>query len=277
MQPIEQNILELLEAGESLVLATVSSHTGSTPRTAGARMVVRADGTIIGTIGGGLVEAKTIQAAEEIFSNGQTRELNFDLSRKDVARDMDLICGGKTRIRLEYLSPDKETIRIFREQSERLQASRKSLYLFGAGHVAQQTAALANLVDFRVKVLDDREEFANRDRFPEAEEIRVLDSFSRALEGLAIDANSFLLILTRGHSFDRTVLAQALCTTAGYIGMIGSKNKRNTIYASLLEEGFTRNDLARVYCPVGLEIKAETPAEIGLSIVAQLVAIRAQG
>lgn len=275
MQPIEQNILELLEAGEGLVLATISSHAGSTPRTSGTRMVIRDDGSIIGTIGGGLVEAKTIQAAKEIFSTGHTRELDFDLSRRDVAQGMDLICGGKTRIRLEYISPNKDSIRMFREQSEKLRASGKTLYLFGAGHVAQQTAVLANMVDFRVHVLDDREEFANRERFPEAEEVRVLDSFASALDGLAIDANSFLLILTRGHSFDRTVLAQALSTPAGYIGMIGSKNKRNTVYASLQEEGFTQADLARVFCPVGLEIGAETPAEIGLSIVSQLVAVRA--
>ncbi|MCF8040197.1 MAG: XdhC/CoxI family protein [Desulfohalobiaceae bacterium] len=275
MQPIEQNILELLEAGEGLVLATISSHAGSTPRTSGTRMVIRADGSIIGTIGGGLVEAKTIQAAKEIFSTGHTRELDFDLSRRDVAQGMDLICGGKTSIRLEYISPSKNSRGRFREESEKLRASGKTLYLFGAGHVAQQTAVLANMVDFRVHVLDDREEFANRERFPEAEEVRVLDSFTSALDSLAIDANSFLLILTRGHSFDRTVLAQALSTPAGYIGMIGSKNKRNTIYSSLLEDGFTQADLARVFCPVGLEIGAETPAEIGLSIVAQLVAVRA--
>lgn len=275
MQSIEERIIALLEAGEDIVLATISSHTGSTPRTSGTQMVVRADGSIIGTIGGGLVEAETIQAAGELFASRETRELDFDLSGKNVAQGMDLICGGKARIRLEYFAPDNKSITMFRKLSDQMRAAQKTLYLFGAGHVAQQTAKLASMVDFRPVVLDDREAFANRKRFPEAEEIRVLASFETALEGLAIDQNSFLIILTRGHSFDRTVLAQALRTPAGYIGMIGSKNKRNTIYASLLEEGYTRDDLARVFCPVGLPIKAETPAEIGLSIVAQLVAVRA--
>jgi len=122
-------------------------------------------------------------------------------------------------------------------------------------------------------VLDDRSEFANQERFPKADELRVLDRFENAFSGLSADSNSFLVILTRGHSHDRTVLAQALRTQAGYIGMIGSHRKRDTIYQSLRDEGFTNADLDRVHCPIGLDIGGETPEEIAVSIVAEMIEV----
>ena len=149
------------------------------------------------------------------------------------------------------------------------------MFLFGAGHVAQPTARLATLVGFRVWAVDDRE-YANGDRFPEAEKIRVVEDFGSALKGLTIDRNAFIVIVTRGHLHDKTVLAQALHTDAAYIGMIGSRRKRDHIFKALLKQGFTAADLKRVYSPIGLEIGAETPAEIALSIVAELVKVRAE-
>jgi xanthine dehydrogenase accessory factor len=156
---------------------------------------------------------------------------------------------------------------------EPLQAAEK-LYLFGAGHVSQAVATLAGRLDFHLTVLDDRADFASRQRFPTAEDIRVLDDFHEASAGLAIDRRSYLLILTRGHSFDQVVLAQALRSPAGYIGMIGSRRKREAIFRSLREEGFTDADLSRVHCPVGYAIGAETPEEIAVSIAAELIAVR---
>jgi len=150
-----------------------------------------------------------------------------------------------------------------------------TVYIFGAGHVSQQLAPLATRVGFRTVVLDDRQEFARRERFPNAAEVRVLDSFQRALEGLEINGDSYLVLLTRGHAHDQTVLRQALATQAGYIGMIGSRRKRDAIYAALGKEGFARQDFDRVFSPIGLAIKAETPAEIAVSIVAQLIQVRA--
>ena len=151
----------------------------------------------------------------------------------------------------------------------------KTVYIFGAGHVARPTAHMAAVVGFRVAVLDDREIFANAQRFPEADEIRVLDDFDRAMEDLPIDEDSYIVILTRGHLHDKSVLARALKTRAGYIGMIGSRRKRDAIYKALLAEGFNEDDLARVFSPIGLSIGAETPEEISLSIVAELVQQRA--
>jgi xanthine dehydrogenase accessory factor len=152
-----------------------------------------------------------------------------------------------------------------------------TVFLFGAGHVAQPTARLAAFVGFRVRVVDDRAEFANAERFPEAEEVRVATDFDSALKGFAIDRSAFIVIVTRGHLHDKTVLMQALRTEAAYIGMIGSRRKRDHIFNASLKQDFTEADLKRVHSPIGLDIGAETPEEIALSIVAELVHARAQG
>ena len=152
----------------------------------------------------------------------------------------------------------------------------KTMYCFGSGHVALPTAHIAALAGFQVIVVDDRAEFANDERFPDASGIFIIKDFSLALEGLLIDSDSFIVILTRGHLTDRAVLEQALKTNAGYIGMMGSKRKRDTIYATLLAQGVAQEQLDNVHCPIGLTIKAETPAEIAISIVSELVAERAR-
>lgn len=146
-------------------------------------------------------------------------------------------------------------------------------FLFGAGHVARATAAMAAVVGFRVSVADDREEYANRKRFREASEIRVLERFDDAFSGLSVNRDDFIVILTRGHLHDKTVLAQALKTDAGYIGMIGSQRKRDAIYRALFKEGFSKRDIDRVHSPIGLSIGAETPEEIAVSIVAEMIQI----
>ncbi len=146
-------------------------------------------------------------------------------------------------------------------------------YLFGAGHVARATAAVAAVVGFRVSVADDREEYANRKRFRDASEIRVLERFDDAFSGLSVNRDDFIVILTRGHLHDKTVLAQALKTGAGYIGMIGSQRKRDAIYRALFKEGFSKRDIDRVHSPIGLSIGAETPEEIAVSIVAEMIQI----
>jgi xanthine dehydrogenase accessory factor len=152
----------------------------------------------------------------------------------------------------------------------------KTMYCFGSGHVAVPTALLASMAGFQVTLVDDRAEFANRERFPDATEIIVIEDYHRALEGLPIDGDSFIVIITRGHTTDRLVLEQALKTDASYIGMMGSKRKRATIYEALLSQSITKEQLDNVHCPIGLEIGAETPVEIAVSIVAELIAKRAR-
>lgn len=149
-----------------------------------------------------------------------------------------------------------------------------TVHLAGAGHVALAVAQLAAFVGFEVVVIDDRIDFANRERYPQARDIRVVPSFIDCLGKLGQD--DYLVIVTRGHLHDRDVLAQALRTGAGYIGMIGSRRKRAAVYDSLRQEGFGDLDLARVHCPIGLAIDADTPEEIALSIVAELVQARAR-
>ena len=154
-------------------------------------------------------------------------------------------------------------------------AAANPLVIFGAGHVSRPTAQVAALVGFRVTVLDDRPEFANAERFPQAQ-TRVLASYTDCFAGLPSGPETFVVILTRGHVHDAEVLAQALRTRAGYIGMIGSRRKRDAVYARLLGQGFGPADLDRVHCPVGLDIGAETPEEIAVSVNAELIACRAE-
>jgi xanthine dehydrogenase accessory factor len=145
----------------------------------------------------------------------------------------------------------------------------------GAGHVAKPTAHLACLVGFKVIVIDDRPEFANKVRFPEAE-VRVVKDFSQALDSASIDKDTFIAIFTRDHAYDRLVLEQALKTRAGYIGLMGSQKKRDAIYQSLLNQGFSSQDIARVHCPIGIPMEAETPEELAVSIVGELINERAK-
>jgi xanthine dehydrogenase accessory factor len=151
-----------------------------------------------------------------------------------------------------------------------------TVYLFGAGHVSQQVVPLARLVDFRTVVMDDRSEFANRERFPIADEVQALSSFDNCMRDLDMDEDSYVVIVTRGHLHDKTVLEQALKTNARYIGMIGSRTKRDRIFRELEAQGFTAKDIARVHAPIGTKIGAETPEEIGISIVGELILARSE-
>ena len=150
-----------------------------------------------------------------------------------------------------------------------------TIFLFGAGHVSLEFAALSKKAGFRTIVFDDRAEFANANRFPDADEIRICPGYAEVFKGFVLNAGDYVVIMTRGHRFDKEVLAQALQTEAGYIGMIGSRKKRDTIYKELMDQGFKQSVLEKVFCPIGLAIDAETPAEIGVSIVAQLIQHRA--
>jgi xanthine dehydrogenase accessory factor len=150
-------------------------------------------------------------------------------------------------------------------------------FIFGAGHVGHALSRITPFVDFKTVVLDDREDFANRGRLDSADEIHVLPSFEKAMEGLPVDEDGYIVIVTRGHVHDMIVLGQALRTRAGYIGMIGSRKKRDTLYKSLAaEHGFGPDDFARVHSPVGLDIGAETPEEIAVSIVAEMIRVRTE-
>ncbi len=340
------NAAQILEAGENLVMAVILERSGSAPRKAGTRMVVRRDGSCLGTIGGGILEAEVIELAAGLFEQGGTHLRRFVFSARE-AGSMGMLCGGEILVMLHLVdATDGAQREIFQSIAVSLQngkpawlltavpaegtgtasppqalhdgrnvcatagmeprlveklmgdapkdaprlmekngkcyfleplVSGGAVMIFGAGHISRQLAPLTRKVGFHTTVLDDREEFAHLRHFPTADRIVVLESFHAALDGLPIDENTCLVIVTRGHAHDKVVLGQALGTRAGYIGMIGSRKKRDAIYAALAEEGFTDRDLERVHCPVGLPIGAETPEEIAISITAELIQVRATG
>jgi xanthine dehydrogenase accessory factor len=251
---IFEEIVELRRAGRHGALATIVHARGSIPSFESAKMLVRDDGTILGTIGGGCVEAEVWQAAREVMEEEKPRTLTFNLNH-DPKYDTGLVCGGTLEIYLEPILPVQ------------------TLYLFGAGHVSLSTYRAARMAGFEVVVVDDRESYANRERFPEAKDVYA-DDFDRVLAQLAPNHSSYLVIVTRGHRADMRVLRWAVETPARYIGMIGSQRKVISTYKQLEEEGVAPEKLARVYAPVGLDIGAVTPEEIAIAIVAEIIAIR---
>ncbi|HET9742463.1 MAG TPA: XdhC/CoxI family protein [Terriglobales bacterium] len=251
---IFEEIVDLRRAGRRAALATIVHARGSIPSFESAKMLVRDDGTIAGTIGGGCVEAEVWQAAREVMDEEKPRTLTFNLNH-DPKYDTGLVCGGTLEIYVEPILPVQ------------------TLYIFGAGHVAHNVYRAARLANFEVVVVDDRESYANRERFPEAKDIYA-DDFERALTQLAPNRSSYLVIVTRGHRDDMRVLRWAIETPARYIGMIGSERKIIAIYKQLEKEGIDPEKLARVYAPVGLDVGAVTPEEISIAILAEIIAIR---
>jgi xanthine dehydrogenase accessory factor len=217
-------------------------------------MLVRYDGSIVGTIGGGCVEAEVWQAAREVMESEKPRTLTFNLNQ-DPKYDTGLVCGGTLDIFVEPVLPPA------------------SLFIFGAGHVALSLYRAARNAGFDVNVMDDRETYANRQRFPEAKEV-IAEDYDGAMSRLTPNETSYIVIVTRGHRDDMRVLRWAVQTPARYIGMIGSKRKTITIFRELMKEGISEQLFARVHAPVGLDIGAITPEEIAVAITAELIAVR---
>ena len=243
-------LLQAVRDGTPTVLATVVETAGSAPRKAGAKMLVYADGKILGTIGGGRVEAETIDAALEVMGSAMPRTLRFTLTESHG-----FVCGGSLMV---YIEPVVASPR---------------LLIFGAGHVGRALTAAASFAGFRVTVADERPEYASREQLPEADETIVGDP-PAALGQLSVDEGTFIVIAMTDHRRDFDAVRAALGTKAGYIGVVGSKRKREALFKMLSEEAFQATDLRRVVMPVGLRIGAETPAEIAISIVAQLIEAR---
>ncbi len=355
MKTLYSDIVKNLTENKSVVEITIIEQNGSAPRTAGTKMLVLEDGSILGTIGGGLYEAKAMEEGKKVLeekSDFTGKILYFDLQSKVKPTDMDMICGGELRLLLDLIIPSKENIEFYQsivdtEQSknsvtiatrlyfedkskpdvkidkvlffentapdsinpiipEQIQAQISSrneqkklsntvinnyefcfdlikkpytLYVFGAGHVSCELAKITEFLDFETIVLDDRQEYCNQYRFPNVK-TKVLDSLNKGdisayLDKINLSELDGIIIVTRGHARDREVLECALDSKAGYIGMIGSKSKKQTTYNSLLEFGYTKEDLTRIYTPIGLTIGAQTPEEIAISICAELIQWRA--
>lgn len=255
MTDIYQEIVKLKADGEEAALVTIVSAKGSTPREEGAKMLVKSGGSIVGTIGGGGLEAQVIKEASEVIGQGKPKRLHMSLTDKEVEKE-GMTCGGELELFIEpILTPP-------------------SLYIFGSGHISLSLAKIGRLLGFKIVVIDDRPEFANPDRFPEAEVI-LIDDFTKAFPKLRIiDKSSYIVIVTRNHRYDKMVLEWAMDTKAKYIGMIGSKTKVKTIFSHLLAEGISKELLDKVHAPIGLAINAQTPEEIAVSILAEIINIR---
>ena len=251
---IYEEIVALQRQGRRGAVATIVNARGSIPSFKSAKMLVRDDGTIAGTIGGGCVEAEVWQAAREVIATEKPCSLTFDLNQ-DPKYDTGLVCGGTLEIFIEPVLPAP------------------LLYIFGAGHVALELFKAARNAGFDVIVADDREAYANAERFPQARQV-IAQGFDEALAGLTPSESSYIVIATRGHRDDMRILRWAVQSQARYIGMVGSRRKAITVFRELPAEGLKPELFDRVHSPVGIDIGAITPEEIAVSIVAELIAIR---
>ena len=349
MKDVFTEALDLISAGEKAAMSTIVSSKGSLPMSKKAKMLVKPDGKIVGTVGGGCLEADVWAEARHVMETGESTLQKFILTEKHAGEN-GLNCGGNVEIFTEPLYPGKademlseiveivlrrdsavlatlvsggeigdrsakllvrsngstggslgyvevdervvaevaelgsipesllkvievevgtETVQVFLESI----CPAPTLYIFGGGHVSYAISQIANSVGFRIVVIDDRPMFANKERFPMADETLTLE-METALDHLEIDDLSYIVAVTRGHQHDKPVIEQAVKTNAAYVGMIGSRRKIALMWKDLEAEGTSRKQLEAVYAPIGLDIGADTPEEIAVSIVAELVRIR---
>ena len=251
---VYDEILRLRRLGQKSAIATIVQVRGSIPSYESAKLLVREDGSMLGTVGGGCVEAEVWNAAREVIETEKPKHLTFNLGQ-DAAYDNGLICGGQLDIFVEPVIPPPRA------------------FIFGAGHISKSLSKVASLAGFATNIIDNRDTFANRGRFPEADEI-FAEEYEDVFPKLVIHETSYIIIVTRGHRDDMRVLRWAVGTQARYIAMIGSKRKVIGVVKELEKEGVPRNLLERIFAPMGLEIGAISPEEIAISVVAEMIAVR---
>jgi xanthine dehydrogenase accessory factor len=254
MKDVLEAALQATQTGQKAALVTVISTEGSTPQKAGAKMVVYADGRIVGTIGGGCVEAEMTWRARQAIDERRAQVASYELTADQAGED-GLICGGRMEI---FIEPIEGT---------------PTLCLFGAGHVAQPLARMAKAAGFRVEVADDRVKFANRERFPEADLV-IVEEFATAASRMTLGPNTYAIVVTRGHKGDEEALAACLGKGLRFLGLLASRPKFVHIAAALEERGVSVVELATIHAPLGLELGAVTPEEIAVSILAEMIAVR---
>ena len=253
-QEVFAALAQALEEGEPAALVTIVATTGSTPQRVGAKMLVFGDGRTVGTIGGGCYENDAFWKAREALTHRRPQVVKYELS-DDFAQETGLICGGQMEVYIEPVEPSPE------------------LYVIGAGHVGFHLARLAHEVCFRVHVVDVREKFANRERFPDAADV-VVEDIPAWIARTTLPPHVYVVIVTRGHTNDLEALRGLAPRDLRYLGLIGSRAKVARIYDALTEAGTPAQMLARVHAPIGLDIGAVTPQEIAVSILGELIAVK---
>lgn len=252
---IYDEIVRLRKLGQKCALATIVQKRGSIPSFESAKLLVREDGSMMGTVGGGCVEAEVWNAAREVIDTEKPKNLSFSLGQ-DAAYDEGLICGGQVNIFVEPVVPQPHA------------------FIFGGGHVSKSLSKVAAMAGFATVVIDNREAFANPERFPEAE-ATYAEEYEEVFPRLNVNSSDYMIIVTRGHRDDMRVLRWAVTTSARYIAMIGSKRKTISVVHELEKEGIPREAFEeKVFAPMGLEIGAESPEEIAVSVVAEMIAVR---
>jgi xanthine dehydrogenase accessory factor len=247
-------LVRLRSLGQKCALATIVEVNGSIPSFQSAKLLVREDGSLVGTIGGGCVEAEVWNAAREVMQTGKARNMSFTLGQ-DAAYDNGLICGGQLEVFVECISPQPAAL------------------IFGGGHISKSLAKVLDLAGFQVSIADNRETYANKDRFPEAVAIHA-EEYEDVFPTLSVNESTYIVIVTRGHRDDMRVLRWAVTTQARYIAMIGSRRKTIGVVKELEKEGIPRGAFDRVFAPMGLEIGAISPEEIAISVGAEMIAVR---
>ncbi|WP_296863854.1 XdhC/CoxI family protein [Thermosyntropha sp.] len=256
---ILETITEHIENGHKIALAVVTKVWGSSPAPEGAMMTVTPDGLITGTVGGGSLEASVIEKAKTCLKEGKNGSFTFEFTNKEAEESLNMICGGKAEVFIRIFIP------------------KPKLLIAGGGHVAYELYKLGKFLDFHTVIFEDRPEFGNKDRFPEADEIKVGDIRAN-LENYPIDENCYIVIVTRGHASDEEALKAVINTKAGYIGMIGSRKKVALTKEKIISSEKVSEDVwQKVYAPVGLNLGGDTPAEIALSIMAEILLIKNKG
>lgn len=269
---LSKGISALLQ-GTPLELALIVSSQGSTPRGEGAFMLVAQDGKSIGTVGGGKMEFLAEQSAAEHLARREDGEHNYILSPNDIA-DIGAVCGGDVQVQFEFLEGDSG-VRRLQEMEEELKKARPTVYLFGGGHVSVCVSQALSHVDFNTVIYDDRADFSNPERFPEA--LKTISApYEELFEHITLTDQDYVLIMTRGHLCDYEVQKKVMTTPACYIGVIGSRSKIHHVTEKLLRDGFTKEEIERCHTPVGVPIGAEAPEEIAVSIAAELILERSR-
>ncbi len=252
MDPVLEKLVEIKRWGRAAALAVVIGTEGSTPRKAGAKMIVCQDGSVIGTLGGGDLERAVIKEALDAIHEERPRTASFTLDREN---GLDMMCGGKVEVYIEPLLPPEKLI------------------IFGAGHITRSLAPMMEKLGFLVTVVDDNPDYLKTEYFSEIKDLRIEDMESFA-KGLPSDNKTYILLLSRGFSRDKAILRNLIGKEFKYIGMIGSRRKLENIKHELKEEGITEDVFEKLKSPMGLNIGAETPEEIAISIAAEIISVR---
>lgn len=265
--------LGYLDNNQDLELVEIIKSTGATPRSVGAFMFVNKDAESFGTVGGGNVEYQATLYAKELLMKKLSGEKEYNLSQ-NKAQNIGMVCGGDNLLKFTYLTNDENSKKIL-EELKLKNKNKNVVYIFGGGHVSMELAKILKYVGFDYVVWDDRKEFANEERFKDANKI-ICKDFDNINSEINITNNDFIVIMTRGHAYDYIVEKQILRSGAYYIGVIGSRNKNRVIKENLLADGFSENEIDSVCAPIGLSISADTPEEIAISIVAELILFRSK-